>query len=79
MEMAGAISSGAMHNIAIGSLDIKASVVTSVEDSTNRNQKQMNYALLEIWRNRRQENNREVSIRIISVSSERTYVSGKHG
>ena len=65
MEMAGEISSRDMQNIAIGSLDIKSSVVTSVADSTNRNQKMMNYELLQIWRNKRPENNREVCIVIV--------------
>ena len=62
MEMAGEISSRDMQNIAIGSLEIKSAVVTSVADSTNRNQKMMNYELLQIWRNKRPENNREVCI-----------------
>ena len=62
MEMAGEISSRDMQNIAIAFLDIKSTVVTSVADSTNRNQKMMNYELLQIWRNKRPENNREVCI-----------------
>ena len=60
MEMAGEISSTDMQNIAIGFLDIKSTVVKSVADVSNRNQKMMNYELLQIWRNKRPENNREV-------------------
>ena len=62
MEMAGKISSADMQNIAIAFLDIKSTVVTSVAHSTNKNQKIMNYELLQIWRNKSPENSREVCI-----------------
>ena len=70
MEMAGAISSAAMQNIAIGFLDIKDPEVKSVV-AANRNQKMLSYELLQIWRNKRPENNREVGIKNINTGQER--------
>ena len=70
MDMAGGISSADMQNIAIGYLDIKAAEVKSVA-AENRNQKMLNYKLLEMWRNKRPENNREVGIKNINTGRER--------
>ena len=70
MDMAGGISSADMQNIAIGFLDIKAAEVKSVV-TANRNQKMLSYELLQIWRNKRPENNREVGIKNINTGRER--------
>ena len=73
--MAGEISSTDMQNFAIGSLDLNWAVVTSIADSTNRDQKMMNYNLLQIWRNKRAENSREVMFQSGYLVNPESFVS----